>query len=177
MTKTANATSAPKPVDTATASGGTVLATFTMPGDRDIRVERVFSAPRERVWRAFADPALLGQWWGRGTKVTIERFEFERGGHWRFVEHTERGAFGYEGRYREVVPMERIVRSFEWDGMPGHVAIETVTFEDVEGDRTRVVTTLLCHTTSERDGFFHSGMESAKNKQYALLDAVLAVMK
>src|SRR5262245_3380362 len=104
---------------------------ITTPIDRQIHVERIVNASRERVWRAYSDPEQLAQWWGRGNKLVVERFEFERGGHWRFVEHASHGVYGFEGRFREVTAPERFVRSFEWDGMPAHVAIETVTLEQL----------------------------------------------
>ena len=101
---------------------------LTKPSDREIRVERVFNATRERVWQAYTDPKLLAQWWGRGNKLVIERYELERGGHWRFVEHSDHGVDGFEGRYREVTPPERISMTFEWDGMPGHPIVSTAVF-------------------------------------------------
>ena len=104
------------------------------------------------MWQALTDPALVAQWWGRGNKLVIERLEVARGGHWRFVEHSDEGVDGFEGRFREVTPQDRLVYTFEWDGMPGHVIIETVVFEDLGNDRTSVVTTSLFHTTEERDG-------------------------
>jgi uncharacterized protein YndB with AHSA1/START domain len=152
----------------------TVPARVTTPGEREIRIERVFDAPRERVWRAFTDPALVAQWWGRGHKLVIERMEVERGGHWRYLEHAPDGIHGFEGRYREVSPPERLVQTFEWDGMPGHVAIETAIFEDLGDGRTRVVNASLFHTTEERDGMLSSGMEQGLNESYAALDRLLA---
>jgi uncharacterized protein YndB with AHSA1/START domain len=149
-------------------------STISTPTDREIRIERVFNAPRERVWRAFTDPELVAQWWGRGNKLVIERREVERGGHWRYVEHGPDGANGFEGRYREVKPPERLVQTFEWDGMPGFVAVETATFEDLGDGRTRVVNTSLFHTTAERDGMLSSGMEQGLNQSYAALDRLLA---
>ena len=151
-------------------------AVITTPTDREVRIERVFDAPRDRVWRAFTDPALIAQWWGRGNKLVVERMEVERGGHWRFVEHTPEGAQGFEGRYREVTPPERVVQTFEWDGMPGYVAIETVTLEDLGDGRTRVVNTSLFHATEERDGMLNSGMEQGLNQSYAALDRLLATL-
>ena len=151
-------------------------ATVTTPSDREIRVERVFDAPRDRVWKAMTDPALVAQWWGRGNTLVIERDEVERGGHWRYVEHSVQGVHGFEGRYREVAPPERVVRTFEWDGMPGHVAVETATLEDLGDGRTRLVSVSLFHTTTERDGMLHSGMEGGMNESYAALDRVLAAM-
>ncbi|MGO9308138.1 MAG: SRPBCC family protein [Spirochaetia bacterium] len=145
----------------------------TTPADREIRIERIFNAPRARVWRAFTDPKQVAQWWGRGHRLDIERMEVERGGHWRFVEHTSEGPQGFEGRFREVSPPERLVQTFEWDGMPGHVIVQTATFEDLGDGRTRVVTLVLAHTAEERDGMLRSGMESGLNQSYAALDGLL----
>lgn len=155
----------------------TTRAALTTPTDREIRVERIFNAARERVWRAMTDPQLVAQWWGRGNKLVIERDERERGGHWRYVEHSEQGVHGFEGRYREVVPPERCVRTFEWDGMPGYVIIETATLEDLGDGRTKLVSTMLFHTTMERDGMMGSGLEGGMNESYAALDLVLAEMR
>ena len=66
-----------------------IRATVTTPTDREIHIERIFNAPRDRVWKAMTDPALVAQWWGRGNKLVIEKFEPVRGGHWRFVEHAD----------------------------------------------------------------------------------------
>jgi uncharacterized protein YndB with AHSA1/START domain len=152
-------------------------AQVTMPSDREIRTEREFNASRDAVWRAYSEIDLLRQWWGRGNRLTVERFEFERGGHWRFVEHSEDGEHGFEGRFREISPKDRIVMTFEWDGMPGHVIIETVEFHDVGGNRTRIVTNSLFHTTWERDGMVQAGMEGGLNESYAALDRLLETLK
>jgi uncharacterized protein YndB with AHSA1/START domain len=149
-------------------------ATITTPGHREIRIERIFNAPRDRVWKAMTDPKLVAQWWGRGNKLVVERLEVERGGHWRFVEHAPEGVNGFEGRFREVTPPSRVVQTFEWDGMPGYVIIETATLEDLGDGRTRLVNTSLFHTTEERDGFLQSGMEGGLNESYAALDRLLA---
>jgi uncharacterized protein YndB with AHSA1/START domain len=150
--------------------------TVTTPSEREIRIERVFDSPRERVWRAFTEPDLAGRWWGRGNKLVIERFEPERGGHWRFVEHADGETHGFEGRYREVTKPERIVMTFEWDGMPGHVSVETIDFEDLGDERTRVVNVSLFLTTEDRDGMLQSGMEVGLAASYAALDGLLAEM-
>jgi uncharacterized protein YndB with AHSA1/START domain len=152
----------------------TVKATITTPTDREIHIERIFNAPRDQVWKAMTDPKLIAQWWGRGNKLVIEKFELERGGHWRFVEHGPDGVHGFEGRFREVTPPERVVQTFEWDGMPGYVIIETGVLKDLGDGRTKFVNTSLFHTTDERDGFLQSGMEGGLNESYAALDRLLA---
>ena len=90
-----------------TATTKSAPAKLTTPTDRTIDVERIFNAPLERVWRAYTDPKLLAQWWGRGNQLDVERYEFEKGGHWRFIEHSDHGNFGFEGRFREIVPQQR----------------------------------------------------------------------
>lgn len=152
-------------------------ATITKPTDREIRIERIFNAPRDRVWKAMTDPKLVAQWWGRGNKLDVEKLEVVRGGHWRFVEHSDHGDHGFEGRFAEVTPPERIVQTFEWDGMPGHVALETCTLEDLGDGRTRVVTISLFLNVQDRDGMMDSGMEGGLNESYAALDRVLAAMR
>lgn len=152
------------------------MTTVATQNDREIHRERIVDAPRDHVWRAFTEPGLIAQWWGRGHKLDIERLELYRGGHWRYVEHAPNGPQGFEGRFREVTPPERIVRSFEWDGMPAHVAIETVEFEDLGDGRTRIISTLILHTTEERDGMYNAGMEAGMTASYAALDKVLAGM-
>ena len=147
--------------------------TITTPSDREIRIERIVNATRDRVWRAYADPALVAQWWGRGHRLVVERMEFERGGHWRYVEHGPNGVYGFEGRYREVTPPVRFVRSFEWDGMPAHVAIETVTLEDLGDGRTKIVILKQMHTPEERDGFLQSGMQQGMDAAFAQLDELV----
>lgn len=150
-------------------------AIITTPSDREIRVERIFHAPRELVWQAMTDPALVSQWWGRGNQLVVEKLEVVRGGRWRFVEHApDGGVHGFEGRYREVVPGERVVQTFEWDGMPGHVIVETMTLEDLGDGRTKLVTVSLFHTTEERDGMLHA-MQGGIHQSYEALDRLLAL--
>jgi uncharacterized protein YndB with AHSA1/START domain len=90
------------------------------------------------------------------------------------VEHASDGVHGFEGRFREVTPPERMVQTFEWDGMPGHVLVQTIELEALGADRTRLVTTALFHTSEERDGMMGAGMEGGLNESYEALDRLLA---
>jgi uncharacterized protein YndB with AHSA1/START domain len=150
-------------------------ATVTTPTDREIHIERTFDAPRDRVFEAYTDPKLIPEWWGpHGTTTIVDQMDVKAGGSWRIVSRESDGSeTAFRGTYREVSPPERIVQTFEWEGMPGHVSVETATFEDL-GDRTKVVTTSLFHTPQERDGMLQSGMEKGMNETYDRLDALLA---
>jgi uncharacterized protein YndB with AHSA1/START domain len=148
---------------------------ITTPTEREIKIVRVFDAPRDRVFAVYTDPALIPHWWGpRGTTARVDQMDVRAGGSWRFVLSGDDGSeTAFRGTYREVSPPERIVQTFEWEGMHGHVSVETATFEDL-GDRTQVTTTSIFHTTQERDGMLGSGMERGLNETYARLDELLA---
>ena len=150
-------------------------ASVTTPSEREIVTERDFDAPRERVFAAFTDPELIPEWWGlRRQTTTVDEMDVRPGGSWRFVCHEPGGGEdGFRGTYREVVPPERLVYTFEWEGMPGHVLVETVEFEEL-GGRTKVTTTSLFHTPEERDGMLAGGMEIGLSESYEALDELLA---
>lgn len=150
-------------------------ATVTTPTDREIHVERIFDAPRDRVFAAYTDPELIPEWWGpRGTTTIVDEMDMTPGGKWRFVMRNSDGSeSAFRGVIREIVPPERIVQTFEWEPMPGHVSVDTAVFEDL-GDRTKVVSTSVFHTPEERDGMLDSGMERGMNETYARLDELLA---
>jgi uncharacterized protein YndB with AHSA1/START domain len=148
---------------------------LTLPAEREIHVERIFDAPRDRVFAAYTDPELIPQWWGpRRTTTIVEEMDPRTGGAWRFLMRDSDGSeIVFRGVYREVTAPERIVQTFEWDGMPGYVSVDSAAFEDL-GDRTRIVTTSIFYTPEERDGMIESGMETGMNETYDRLDELLA---
>jgi uncharacterized protein YndB with AHSA1/START domain len=150
-------------------------ATLTTPAEREILTERVFDAPRERVWAAYTDPALIPRWWGlRGAETVVDQLDLRPGGAWRFVEHNRDGTqAAFRGVYREVTAPERLVYTFEYEGWPGKVLIDTATFEDL-GERTKLAIHSLFHTTEERDAMIDAGMEKGLNEGYEQLDELLA---
>ena len=149
-------------------------ATVTQMSDRLVHIERVFNASRDRVWEALTKPELVAQWWGRGNKLDVQRLEVERGGHWRFVEHSEHGQHGFEGRFAEVTPPSKLVYSFEWDGMPAHVVLETITLDDIGDGRTRMTTDSLFLAAEDCAAYTNAGAETGMNQSYAALDRLLA---
>jgi uncharacterized protein YndB with AHSA1/START domain len=143
-------------------------------GEREIVTERVFDAPRERVFQVFTDPELIPQWWGpRGVTTTVDKMDVRVGGDWRFTCDGPDGATAFRGTYREITPPELVEQTFEWEGMPGHIVVERAEFEDL-GGRTKVKTRSLFHTTEERDGMLASGMEGGLSESYERLDELLA---
>lgn len=160
-----------------TTEEGTLRATLTTPTERVIEIERVFDAPRARVWRAMTEPELVKQWWGRGHRLDVEALELRPGGRWRFVEHAPQGVQGFEGHYREVVPEERLTFTFRWDGMPAYPFVEAIRLEELVDGRTKVVSEILFFTSEERDAVLGSGMERGMNESFAELDRLLASLE
>lgn len=150
-------------------------ATVDLSGETGLHIERIFEAPRERVFAAFTDPELIPRWWGRRVDTTtVELMEPVTGGDWRFRCESPEGTIVFRGTYREVTPVERISQTFEWDGMPGFVSVDTTVFEDLGDGRTKIVTDSLFFTNGEREGMVGSGMEKGMNETYERLDEVLA---
>jgi uncharacterized protein YndB with AHSA1/START domain len=86
--------------------------------------------------------------------------DFRPGGSYRYVQREPNGAeHGFRGEYRDIVPPERLVYTFEYEGLPGHIAVETLTFEEADG-KTTLTSRMLFETNDERDGVLKSGMEN-----------------
>jgi uncharacterized protein YndB with AHSA1/START domain len=156
-------------------NGQTQAAKVAAHGAREIVTERVFDAQRERVFNAYVDPELIPQWWGRHQDTTtVDKLDVRVGGDWRFVTDGPDGTTTFRGTYRVIDPPEKVEQTFEWEGMPGHIVVESAEFEDLGDGRTKVTTRSLFHTTEERDGMLASGMEIGLNESYERLDALLA---
>lgn len=151
------------------------------PGKQEFFITREFDAPRELVFRAHADPKLYAQWVGpRGLTMTIEKYESRNGGSWRYISKDKDGnEYGFHGVNHEVLPPERLIGTFEFEGLPekGHVALNTARFEELPGGRTRLVIQSVFQSVADRDGMMQSGMEKGVNEGYERLDELLEKAK
>jgi uncharacterized protein YndB with AHSA1/START domain len=133
------------------------------------------------VFRAYTDPELYVQWLGpRRLKMTLEKFEPTNGGSWRYIHRDEDGnEYAFHGVHHEVTRPERIISTFEFEGLPvpGHVNLETTTFEELPGGKTWVTTKAVFQSVADRDGMLHSGMEKGVNDSHDRLDELLAKMQ
>lgn len=130
------------------------------PGRQDIVMTRVFDAPRDVVFKAMTDPDLIPNWWGpRRYTTEVDRMEVRPGGLWRFLNRDEDGnEYAFKGVYHDIVSPERIVQTFEFEGMPGHVQLETATLEEVDG-KTRYMAVSVFQSLEDRDAMVQSGVE------------------
>ena len=155
----------------------TSRATLTLPTDDQILITREFDAPSRLVYRAWTEPELVKRWWhaNRG-KVTLVEIDLRVGGKWRQVMVADDGMeVGFHGKYREIVPDERIVSTEVYEGLPGGVSdedggtVNTLTFDDVNG-RTRLTLLIQAANKTSRDAIIASGMESGLQDALDLLE-------
>lgn len=143
-----------------------------------INWEREFDAPAEAVFRAHQDPELIKQWVGPGEYVTdIEVYDFRTGGRWRYVQRNDAGEeYAFNGVFHMVRDNELAIQTFEYEGFPDVVSIESLAFEDLGDGRSRVRGHSTYPSIESRDGMVSSGMESGMSEGYQRLEEVLATL-
>ncbi len=153
------------------------------PGKQEVVIERTFGTVRECIFRAFADPTMITGWWGPRRMTTIvERMDVKPGGIWRFINRDIDGKeYGFHGVFHEIVAPERLVSTFEYEGMPGHVVLESVLLEEhieqyVYGfdARTRMTVKDVFQSVEDRDEMMRSGMEEGVRDSFERLDRLAA---
>lgn len=145
------------------------------PSRQEIVITHIVDAPRERVFSMYTDPALMPEWWGpRSLTTAVDRMDVRSGGSWRVVQRDPDGnEYAFRGVYHEVAPPERVINTFEWEGEPGHVMLETVTFEDL-GENTRIVDRVVFQSAADRDAAVQSGMEEGVMESMERFTGLLA---
>lgn len=144
------------------------------PNSTLISITRTFDAPRELVYRAYTDPTLIPQWLGpRNLTTRIEQYDLRNGGVWRYVSvDPDGGEWAFRGVFHGDPSVDAITQTFEFEGTPGHVCLETATFEEADG-RTTVRTLSAFQSVADRDGMVESGMEVGVTDGHERLDEVL----
>lgn len=141
--------------------------------DREIVSARVLPAPRELVFRAFSDPAVLARWWGpEGFVNTFHEFDFRPGGAWRFAMHgPDGGEYRMEKEFVEIVRPERIVlRHLD----PVHGFLMTMSFADAAGGT--LVTWRMRFDSGEEAERVRGAVVEANEENLDRLAAVLATI-
>jgi uncharacterized protein YndB with AHSA1/START domain len=145
------------------------------PGSHSLTSTAIQAAPREAVYRAYTDPELLVRFWGPPELSTeVDEFDLRPGGRWRFVHRDEEGnEEAFRGVIHSLVPNEQIIQTFEWEGLPGHVSLQTLTLEDAEGG-TKVTQHAVFQSVEDRDGMAETGARDFAPVGMAQLAEVLA---
>ncbi|NJM40137.1 MAG: SRPBCC family protein [Anaerolineae bacterium] len=141
-----------------------------------VTMSREFNAERERVWKVYTDPELIPRWWGpRYLTTTVDKMDLRVGGVWRYIQKDPDGnTFAFNGVYKEIDPPNRLVSTFEFEPMAGHVVTDASTFEDLPGGRTRLTTHSTFSSLEDLDGMVQSGMEGGAIETWDRVEELLA---
>jgi uncharacterized protein YndB with AHSA1/START domain len=131
-----------------------------LPGSLEIKITHTFDALRDLVYKIYNDPKYIQEWWEpRNLVTTVEGMELKTGGYWRYIQRDEQNnLFGFHGVYHSLEPNQRIISTFEWEDMPGHVVLVTTDFEE-QGDSTIIHEQNIFQSIEDRDGMIRAGME------------------
>ena len=149
------------------------------PSDREIRLTRLFDAPRRLVFDAMTKPEHVRQWWGILSpeySVTLCEIDLRVGGAWHYVGQGPRGPAGFHGVYREIVAPERLVFTEIYDPFPGEESVVTTVFTDEHG-KTRMTMTARYSSLEVRDMVLGTGMARGAGLSYDMLERVLSELK
>ena len=149
--------------------------TVTTPSDTEIRIERELDAPRELVWEAYTDPELLTEWLGpRRLTMTVQEMDMREGGSYRYTHTDQDGSYVFFGEFLEVEPPRLLVQTFQWEGNDQPHSVDRLELEELEGNRTRLVTSASFASREARDAILEAGMEKGVREGYEKLDELLA---
>lgn len=146
-------------------------------GKQELFIYREFEAPSHLIFRAFSDPEILRQWMGpKEMDTIIHKLDNRSHGSWRFSHIDPDGnSHDFNGVIHEVMEPERIIRTFEYEGIPerGHVSLEFLTLENLENDRCKISIQVIFKSVQDRDAQIQSGMERGVVDSYERLDDIL----
>jgi len=143
-----------------------------------IDMSREFDAPRDLVFKAYTDPELLVQWLGpRKYKMTVESWDVRDGGKWRYVNSDDDGnAWGFHGVFHGDQTPDGMLQTFEFEGSPGNVSLESLDFEEKDG-KTVIRNHSVYQSVQARDAMIESGMEGGVNEGFDRLDELISKLR
>ncbi len=153
-------------------------STFSVePGKQEIVRTHVFKAARELVFKVYTNPELIPQWWGPKRLTTkVNQMEVRPGGRWHFVQTDQNGKeYSFHGVYHGISKPERVVSTFEYEGTPGHVILETVTFEEKDG-KTTMTDSSVFQSVEDRDNMLEEGMKEGASESMERLSDLVAMV-
>jgi uncharacterized protein YndB with AHSA1/START domain len=144
-----------------------------------VDTERELDAPRDLVFRCFAEPALLKQWLGpQRLEMRIDEFDFRDGGRYRYAHVEENGTeYGFRGVFHGPQTPDSMLQTFEFDGAPGHVSLDRMELIDLGNGRTLARSHSVFQSVEARDAMVASGMADGMEQGFQKLDGLLAQLR
>ncbi|HVJ15119.1 MAG TPA: SRPBCC family protein [Polyangiaceae bacterium] len=151
----------------------------TTPSDQEVRLTRLFDAPRQLVFEAMTKPEHIRRWWGQlgeGYSVPVCEVDFRVGGKWRFVNHHPKGDAAFYGEYLEISPPGKVVFTEIFEPFPDAVSVVTSVLSE-EGGKTRLTATVRYPSLEVRDMVIATGMAKGAGVSYDRLEDLLAELQ
>ena len=146
-------------------------------GQPFIDMEREFDAPPELVHRAYVEPELVKQWLGpRQYEMVIDRWDARDGGSYRYVHKDAGSEHGFRGVFHSMA-IDNMVQTFEYEGAPGHVSLDTQRIVDIGDGRSRMTSHSVFLSVADRDAMVESGMGDGVEDGYNRLDELLPTLQ
>ena len=145
---------------------------ITTNSDLDIQIESIVNIPREYVYQAHTDPKAIPQWWGPAKYTTsVVEMDVRSGGRWRYIQRDSEGQeHVFFGEYREIVPIDRITWTFNYEPFPDSESVETIQFIALDENRTKIIVNSIFPSKETRDAMLQSGMESGYSESLDRLE-------
>ena len=153
--------------------------TVTTPSEQEIRMTRLFNAPRHLVFEAMTRAEHVAKWWGclgEGYSVPVCEIDLRVGGTWRFVSRHPHGEAAFHGEYREITPPSRLVFTEIFEEFPDTVSVVSTDFAD-EGGKTRVTATVRYPSREVRDMVLATGMSKGAGISYDRLEDLVVALQ
>jgi uncharacterized protein YndB with AHSA1/START domain len=143
-----------------------------------VRISRVFNASRAKLWKVMNDPKLVPEWWGPAQyKTEVDKMDVRVGGSWRYIHKGPDGEYAFNGVYKEIVEPEKVVITFEFEPVAGHISTQSMTLTELPGDQTRMDVLVQFDSLADLEGMVGSGMKGGQTESYDRLDQLLEATK
>ena len=146
-------------------------------GEPYIDMEREFDAPAALVHRAYLEPDLVKQWLGpRKYEMVIDRWDARDGGSYRYTHRDGDSEHRFRGVFHSMA-IDNLVQTFEYEGAPGHVSLDTQVIEDIGNGRSRMRSHSVYMSVADRDAMVEAGMGDGVEDGYLRLDDLLKTLQ
>ncbi len=149
------------------------------PSEQEIRLTRLFDAPRQLVFEAMTKPEHIRRWWGNlgeGYSVPVCEVDFRVGGKWRFVNRHAKGDAVFYGEYLEISAPSKVVFTEIFEPFPESVSVVTSILSE-EGGKTRLTATVRYPSLAVRDMVLGTGMARGAGVSYDRLEDLLGELQ
>ncbi len=138
-------------------------------------MQRIFDAPRAKLWKACTDPQLIPHWWGpRYLTTVVEQMDVRVGGVWRYVQTDPEGnVHAFNGVFKLIQPPERLSYTFEYEPLAGHISTDTILFEELPGGKTKMTSITTFDNLEDLEGMLQSGMEGGAVETWDRLEELV----